>query len=74
MRSLRVTSIDNQPAIILTPELAARLRAEPGGEVQAIESAAGALLQPLDAETATQLDIATNVMERRRDALRRLAE
>lgn len=74
MTELTVTMIGDQPAVILPADLAARLNVSEGGKLQAVESAAGALISRCDSETAAQLDIALDVMDRRRDALRRLAE
>ena len=74
MTTLRVTLVDNQPVVVLPAELAEKLKVSNGGDVQVVLAADGALLRPADPDTAEQLEVAIDVMERRRDALRRLAE
>jgi len=74
MTELTVTMVGDRPAVILSDALAERLNVTEGGKLRVIESPAGALLCVLDDESADQIGIATEVMERRREALRRLAE
>lgn len=74
MTALRVTTIGDETAVVLTPELALRLNAVGGGEVMVIETPTGAILQSVDPQTARQIEIAAGVMDRRSDALKRLAE
>jgi hypothetical protein len=62
------------PTFVLPKEVADRFSFSPEVQVRAIESPAGLLLCRADEETAKQLEVALDVMDRRRDALRRLAE
>ncbi|MEO1496584.1 MAG: hypothetical protein AAFV43_05480 [Planctomycetota bacterium] len=70
MTTLRVTMIDQKPVVFLPPELADRLGVVEGSELVFDEGA----LRPSDAIVDAQVDLMTDVMRRRRDVLRRLAE
>ncbi|TWT37257.1 hypothetical protein KOR34_22040 [Posidoniimonas corsicana] len=74
MTTLRFTTIGDGLGLVLPPEVLERLQAFDGAEVQLIDTPNGALIQRVDADTAEQIEVAKEVMERRRDALRRLAE
>jgi putative addiction module antidote len=74
MLQLSYTAIGNQNAIVIPDDVGSRLDFNEGDTIQAIETPAGIFLCKVDPETAEQLDIAREVMEQRRDALRRLAE
>lgn len=65
--------------LVLPAEILSHLQAADGVELQVVETPSGVTLQRAAAcedqtETAKQVEIAMEVMERRRDALRRLAE
>lgn len=73
MTVLKVTMVGDQPAVLLTPELASRLQATDGGELHAVASRCGIELVS-SSEVARQLDVARQVMREDRDTLSRLAE
>lgn len=74
MTTLRLTAIGDGFGIVLPETVLKQLDASDGDEIRLIETPNGAILQKVDAETAQQIEIAADVMDRRRDALRRLAE
>lgn len=73
MTALKVTTVGEQVAVLVTPEIAKLLQLTVGGEVQAVKSAGGIELLS-SAEVARQLELARGVMEEDREALSRLAE
>lgn len=73
MTTLRVTLVDNQPAIVLPADLAEKLNVSVGGELRAIPSVNGVELVR-DQDLADQLETARRVMVEDRQALRKLAE
>ena len=73
MTTLRVTLIDNQPAVVLPADLAEKLNVSEGGELRAIPSLNGVELVS-DQDLANQLEAARRVMDEDRQALRKLAE
>jgi len=74
MTTLKFTAIGDGLGLVFPAEVLERMQAAAGDEIKLIETPNGAILQRVDAETARQLEIADDVMDRRRDALRRLAE
>ena len=74
MIQLSFTTIAGQNAFVIPDDAISRVGFRKGDVIQAVESPAGLFLCKVDEETAEQLDIAMKVMDRRRDALRRLAE
>lgn len=71
---LKVTAIGNSAGVILPKELLARLRVEKGDEIHALETPDGIRLTVYDPVFAAQMDVAENIMRKRRDLLRKLAE
>ncbi|WP_297833452.1 AbrB/MazE/SpoVT family DNA-binding domain-containing protein [Thermomonas sp.] len=71
---LKITSIGNSAGVILPKELLARLRVEKGDEIHALETPDGIRLTVYDPVFAAQMDVAENIMRKRRDLLRKLAE
>lgn len=76
MRKLEVRIVENQPAILLPPEIAERLQVGHGGEVLVDDTPSGLTLhEAADAAiVSTQVDCMNKVMDRRKDVLRRLAQ
>jgi hypothetical protein len=74
MFQLSFTTVAGQNAFVIPDDVVARVRFRKGDVIQAIESPAGLFLCKVDKDTAEQLEIGMKVMDRRRDALRRLAE
>lgn len=73
-RKLKVTAIGNSTGVILPKELLEKLRISRGDELMVHETPDGIMLTPFDAEFARQMDVAENIMRRRRNLLRKLAE
>lgn len=74
MIELSYTTIGDRKAFVLPGGVAPATPLNDGDRLKLIETPAGILLCKINDETAVQLEIAQDVMERRRDALRRLAE
>lgn len=70
MAKLTVTIIDGQPAIVIPTEIVNRLGLVEGSEIILDDHA----ISYADPELMRQVEIMREVMDRRRDALRRLAE
>ncbi len=71
---LRITAIGNSAGIILPKDLLARLRLGKGDEVYALETPDGIRLTAFDPELAAQMDVAEEVMRKRRTLLNKLAQ
>ncbi|MDQ2701224.1 MAG: AbrB/MazE/SpoVT family DNA-binding domain-containing protein [Pseudomonadota bacterium] len=71
---LKITAIGNSAGIILPKELLARLRAEKGDEIYALETPDGIRLTTYDPVFAAQMEVAERVMREDRAVLRKLAE
>lgn len=74
MTKLRVVTVGNSVGITLPKELLERLRVKKGDSLYAVETPNGISLSPYDPEFAEQMDVAEDVMRRRRNVLRKLAE
>lgn len=70
MTTLRVTD----SGVLISPDILERLGMHTGDELHLIETGDGFNLKKTDAIVAHQMDVAKQVMEKRRDVLRRLAE
>jgi putative addiction module antidote len=73
-RKLKVTAIGNSTGVILPRDLLARLRVGRGDELTVLETPNGITLTPFDPELAAQMEAAEEIMRRRRNLLRKLAE
>lgn len=73
MTTLRITTIDQQAAIVLPPEVVAHLNAKNGDELHAV-ALPGGLHLVRSADAAIQLQAAQQVMQEDHQVLRRLAE
>jgi putative addiction module antidote len=71
---LKITAIGNSAGVILPKELLARLRLEKGDELYALETPDGIRLTAFDPELAAQMEVAEQVMRRRRRLLNKLAQ
>lgn len=71
---LKITTIGNSAGVILPRELLTRLRLEKGDELFALETPDGIRLTTYDPELARQLEVAEEVMRKRRTLLHKLAQ
>ena len=71
---LKITTVGNSAGIILPKELLSRLRLEKGDELHALETPDGIRLTAYDPELARQMDVAEEVMRKRRTLLHKLAQ
>lgn len=71
---LKITAIGNSAGIILPRELLTRLRLEKGDELFALETPDGIRLTTYDPTLAKQMEVAEEVMRKRRTLLHKLAQ
>ena len=71
---LKLTAIGNSAGVILPKELLTRLRLEKGDELFALETPDGIRLTVYDPTLAAQMEVAEEVMRRRRSLLHKLAQ
>lgn len=71
---LKITTIGNSVGVVLPRELLARLRVEKGDSLYVTELPDGIKLAPFDPEFAAKMEVAEDVMRRRRNLLRELAD
>lgn len=71
---LKITAIGNSAGVILPKELLARLRLDKGDELYALETPDGIRLSAFDPELAAQMEVAEQVMRKRRTLLHKLAQ
>ena len=71
---LKVTAIGNSAGVIFPKELLARLRVAKGDALYATELPDGIKLTPFDPKLAGQMEIAEQVMRKRRALLNKLAK
>lgn len=71
---LKITTIGNSAGVILPKELLARLRVDKGDELYALETPDGVRLTVYDPVLAKQMEVAEQVMRKRRSLLRKLAQ
>ena len=71
---LKITAIGNSAGVILPKELLTRLRLDKGDELYALETPDGIRLTAFDPELAAQMDVAEQVMRKRRTLLSKLAQ
>jgi putative addiction module antidote len=74
MDPIKVRKVGNSLGIVLSKEVAARLRVENGDELYVSETANGIQLSAYDPKFASQMDVAKSVMKKRRNLLHKLAE
>ncbi len=71
--TLKITKIGNSAGVILPREVLTRLQVVPGDTISLIESSDGFELRQRPDDFAEQMNVAREVMERRKRALRELA-
>ena len=71
---LKITSIGNSSGVILPKDLLARLRVDKGDELYAVETPDGIRLATYDPTLAAQMEVAEEVMRKRRTLLHKLAQ
>ena len=71
---LKITTIGNSAGVILPKELLARLRLEKGDELLALETPDGIRLTTYDPQLAEEMEVAEQVMRKRRALLSKLAQ
>jgi putative addiction module antidote len=74
MSALKLTQIGNSVGLILPKELLAKLGVTKGDTVYAIETENGIRLTTADPEFESQMEVAREIMKRRRAVLRELAK
>jgi putative addiction module antidote len=74
MSALKLTQIGNSVGLILPKELLAKLGVGKGDTVYAIEAENGIRLTTADPEFESQMEVAREIMKRRRAVLRELAK
>ncbi len=72
--ALKVTQIGNSAGVILPKEVLARLKVQKGDSLFVTELPDGVTLRPYDAEFAEQMELAREIMRKRRNVLRELAK
>lgn len=73
-RKLKLTAIGDSVGVILPKETLDKLRVGKGDELVLQETPEGITLIPCDSEFARQMEVAEKIMDRRRNALKKLAE
>jgi len=71
---LKITTIGNSAGVILPKELLARLRLKKGDELLALETPDGIRLTVYDPQLAEEMEVAEQVMRKRRALLSKLAQ
>ena len=71
---LKITAIGNSAGVILPKELLARLRVDKGDELYVLETPDGIRLTNYDPEFAAKMEVAEQVMRKRRTLLNKLAQ
>ena len=71
---LKITTIGNSAGVILPKELLARLRLEKGDELLVLETPDGIRLTTYDPHLAEEMEVAEQVMRKRRALLSKLAQ
>lgn len=74
MHTLKLTQIGNSVGVILPKEVLVRLKVEKGDLVYLTESPDGVRITPHDPAFETQMEVARQIMKKRRAALRELAK
>ena len=71
---LKVTTIGNSSGVILPKELLARLHLQKGDELYAMETPDGIQLSTYNPTLAAQMEVAEDIMRKRRTLLHKLAQ
>ena len=74
VKKVKLRAIGNSTGVVLPREVLEKLRVERGDELMVLETPDGIMLTSYDPEFARQMDVAEQVMRKRRNLLRKLAE
>ena len=74
MSALKLTQIGNSVGLILPKEMLAKLGVAKGDTLYAVETDGGIRLTTSDPEFEAQMEVARDIMKRRRAVLRELAK
>jgi len=74
MGALKVRKIGNSVGVVLPKEIASRLRVGPGDQLFVSETPTGIELSPYDPEFEADMELAREIMRKRRAVLRELAK
>ncbi|MCA9238913.1 MAG: hypothetical protein KDA37_01885 [Planctomycetales bacterium] len=74
MTVLKVTMVGDKPAVFLPADVVSRLKLVEGSEIALEEGPSGLTLVHPDPKVESQVQVMSEVMNRRRDVLKRLAE
>jgi putative addiction module antidote len=74
VRRLKLRAIGNSTGVVLPKEILDQLRVRRGDELMVLETKDGLTLTGYDPEFARQMEAAEEVMHRRKNLLRKLAE
>jgi putative addiction module antidote len=74
MGSLKVRKIGNSVGVVLPKEVASRLRVEPGDQLYVTDTERGVELSPYDPDFEADMEMAREIMRKRRAVLRELAK
>ena len=74
MIKVKVTSVGNSMGILLPKEALNKLKAERGDTLYLVEGADGYTLTPYQQDFEEQMEVASKVMKKYKNALRKLAE
>jgi len=74
MSALKLTQIGNSVGVILPKDLLARLGVTKGDKIHAIEQPDGVRLTTAEPEFEAQMEVARQIMKKRRNVLRELAK
>lgn len=72
MKSVKVTQVGNSIGIVLSKEMAAKLRVDKGDFLYWSETSDGLELTPYDPDFAQQMDLAETILRENRDILKKL--
>lgn len=71
---LKIIAVGNSAGVLLPKELLARLRVDKGDTLYVAETPDGIRLMPHDPQLAAQMAVAEQIMRKRRNLLRKLAD
>jgi putative addiction module antidote len=74
VKKVKLRAIGNSTGVVLPKEILEKLRVGQGDELMVLETPEGITLTSYDPEFARQMDVAEQVMRKRRNLLRKLAE
>lgn len=74
MGALKVRKIGNSVGVVLPKEVVSRLRVEPGDQLYLTDTERGVELSPYDPEFEADMEMAREIMRKRRAVLRELAK